>query len=263
MGTLDHFACGTTTHDLSRVFRGAARQARTFPAGAFLYRSPAATVLFDTGYAPDTADSGVAGWLYSRLLPPSVAPDETIDARLRAAGIDPGEVTHVVLSHAHPDHLGGVRYFPEAQFVLSAGVDASLRSPRLREGVLRGLLPCWFASARRTVIDDAAFVDHTDGDLTVPVHDLLGDGSYLLTPLPGHAHGHLGAIVEGAVLLAGDAAWGADLIDAADDLRPLPRLIQHDAGRYVATARSLRDFHRAGLRVCLSHDTYDMSRLLA
>ena len=38
---------------------------------------------------------------------------------------------------------------------------------------------------------------------------------------------------------------GAYLIDAADDLRPLPRLIQHDAGRYVATARSLRDFHRA------------------
>ena len=76
MGTLDHFACGTTSHALALLFRGAPRQVRSFPAGAFLYRSPAATVLFDTGYAPDTASAGPAAWLYSRLVPPVVRPGD-------------------------------------------------------------------------------------------------------------------------------------------------------------------------------------------
>ena len=262
MGTLDHFACGTTSHALALLFRGAPRQVRSFPAGAFLYRSPAATVLFDTGYAPDTASAGPAAWLYSKLVPPVVRPGETIDAQLRRAGVDPDEVTHVVLSHAHPDHLGGVRYFRGARFVLSAGIAESLAAPRLKEGILRGLLPDWFASAPRTVLTSEAFVPHRIGSLTVPAHDLLGDGSYLIVSLPGHARGHVGAVVESRVLLAGDAAWGADLVDEIPAMRCLPRMIQDDAVAYAETAAGLRDFEAAGLRVCLAHDAYPEARLL-
>lgn len=29
-------------------------------------------------------------------------------ARLKAAGIEPGDITHVVITHAHPDHVGGL-----------------------------------------------------------------------------------------------------------------------------------------------------------
>lgn len=262
-GTLDYFACGSTSHDLARLFRGAPAETRTFPAGAFLYRSPSgAVVLFDTGYAPDTASAGLTGRLYSRLLPPSVGPGDTIDAQLRAAGHSPDDVTHVVLSHAHPDHIGGVRHFPDATFVISVGIAETLASPRLKEGVLRGLLPDWFHTAKRRVLTSADLAPSRVRGLDLSTHDLLGDGSYLLTPLPGHARGHLGAIVEERVLLAGDAAWGSDLIEHTGSLRPLPGVIQHDRHAYQATALGLREAETAGLRLCLSHDRYDGTRLL-
>ncbi|WP_158522435.1 MBL fold metallo-hydrolase [Tessaracoccus aquimaris] len=262
-GTLDYFACGSTSHDLALLFRGALAETRTFPAGAFLYQSPSgAVVLFDTGYAPDTAAAGLPGRLYSRLLPPTVGPGDTIDARLRAAGLSPDDVTHVVLSHAHPDHIGGVRHFPAATFVMSAGIAETLASPRLKEGVLRALLPDWFASAKRTVLTAADLSPTTVRGLDLSAHDLLGDGTYLLTPLPGHARGHLGAVVEERVLLAGDAAWGSDLIERTASLRPLPGFIQHDRRAYQATALGLREAEAAGLRICLSHDRYDGARLL-
>ncbi|WDZ78740.1 MBL fold metallo-hydrolase [Ensifer adhaerens] len=48
-----------------------------------------------------------------------------LSANLLAAGIDPGEVTKVVLTHAHPDHAGGTLgtngklTFPNAQYFVS------------------------------------------------------------------------------------------------------------------------------------------------
>ncbi|UYV38660.1 MBL fold metallo-hydrolase [Rhodobacteraceae bacterium D3-12] len=45
-------------------------------------------------------------------------------ANLEAAGIDPGSITHVFITHAHPDHIWGIRddfdeaIFPDAQYVM-------------------------------------------------------------------------------------------------------------------------------------------------
>lgn len=56
-----------------------------------LYRDGTNTVLFDAGAGPDFMPS--AG--------------KILDA-LDAAGLDPEDITHVVFTHAHPDHLWGV-----------------------------------------------------------------------------------------------------------------------------------------------------------
>src|SRR5690606_4799410 len=113
-------------------------------AGVFLYDDGRHRVLFDAGYAPEPWRAGAAAALYRRLLPPRVDAAETIDARLRATRIDPGSVTHVVLSHLHPDHIGGLRFLPQARVVVSAGVARTLAAPRIRDGVLRRLLPDGF-----------------------------------------------------------------------------------------------------------------------
>jgi len=36
------------------------------------------------------------------------------DAALRLAGVEPGDVTDIIVSHAHWDHMGGIDLFPEA-----------------------------------------------------------------------------------------------------------------------------------------------------
>ncbi|AKC88278.1 MBL fold metallo-hydrolase [Pseudoxanthomonas suwonensis] len=74
-----------------------------------LVRSGARILLFDTG-------AGDADFARAGRLP----------ASLRQAGVDPSEVTDVFVSHAHPDHIGGLLTgegapaFPNAAIHLSA-----------------------------------------------------------------------------------------------------------------------------------------------
>lgn len=262
-GRLRHYVCGSTAHDLGAMFRGAPRETRRFPAGVFLYDGAGGErVLFDTGYAPGRWNTGWRGALYRRLLPPDVAPDDDVASRLSADGVDPRSITHVVLSHLHPDHVGGVRRFPDAIFVLTAGQQQTLDAPSLRSGVLPGLFPGWWGEARRVVLTDSSFRPVDVEGIPVRAADLLGDGSYLIVDLPGHADGHVGALVEQRVLLAGDAAWGQDLLTAAADMRPLPRAVQHDPDGYARTSVSLQALAGAGLRVVCSHDPLREKELL-
>jgi glyoxylase-like metal-dependent hydrolase (beta-lactamase superfamily II) len=249
---LECFRCGDTSHDLHQLLRGQARERRVFPSGAFLWTSGRRRVLFDTGYAPLPWRAGPAAWAYRRLLPPRVPAGSSIGEQVDAAS-----VTHVVLSHLHPDHLGGLAAFPHATVVLSEGLRRTLAAPRVRDGVLRGLLPSWWRDARLLVVGgpvgdaDRAFAPGPHGLRTV---DLFGDGAYQLVDLPGHARGHLGALVEQRVLLAGDASWGRDLLGEEHRLRRLPRAVSHDAVAQRTTAERLLAVERAGVRLLLSHD---------
>lgn len=254
-GRLRHLVCGSTSHDIGALFRDTPHARRDFPSGVFLYdAADGSRILFDTGYAPGRWRTGWRGVVYRRLLPPHVVAADDVAARLADIAVEPASITHVVLSHLHPDHVGGVRRFPDATFVVTQGLERTLAEPTLRSGVLTGLLPDWFATCRRLVVAEGSWETSEVGGVPLRTRDLLGDGSYRIVDLPGHADGHLGALVEGRVLLAGDAAWGSDLLAKVPDMRALPRAVQHDAERYEETARLLAEAARGGIRVVCSHD---------
>lgn len=246
------------------MFCGRAHETREFPSGVCLFDGgDGRRVLFDTGYATGDWHAGWRGAVYRLLLPPTVAPADDIARQLADDGVDPASVTHVVLSHLHPDHIGGVARFPGATFVVTSGQLHTLANPRLRDGILPELLPSWWAEVAKIVFDDDAFQATDVSGVSVRGADLFGDGCYLVIDLPGHAHGHIGALIDGRVLLAGDAAWGCDLIGAATDLRAIPRAVQHDPAEYRRTATLLLDLANAGIRIVFSHDPLGAKELLA
>ena len=256
--TLQVFACGETSFPLSRVFRGGRLPRRTFPSAVFLYTHPSGRrVLVDTGYPPTLRGTGAVGALYRRILPARVGPEDTIDRRLAGIGLSPADIDVVVLSHLHPDHVGGLRWFPDAQLVLSRGQLETIERSRLTDGVFAALIPPWTAKA--TVVDDQPVATAPSG---VSGFDLFGDGRFVVVPLPGHARGHLGALVEDRVLLAGDAAWGREFLTWSDRLRTLPRLISDDMAEHHRTSLELQRLEAAGLTLCFSHDRYPERVLL-
>src|SRR4029453_12222793 len=69
----------------------------------WLIRGGGRNVLFDSGFHREK-------WMKEFQIADYVAPHEAV----RAAGVRPDEVTDVVISHAHWDHMGGIDLFPRA-----------------------------------------------------------------------------------------------------------------------------------------------------
>jgi glyoxylase-like metal-dependent hydrolase (beta-lactamase superfamily II) len=70
----------------------------------WLIRGGGYTILFDSGFHRDTFTKEYPMKDYLRP-----------DLAVKTAGVDPANVTDIVISHAHWDHMGGLDLFPKAQ----------------------------------------------------------------------------------------------------------------------------------------------------
>lgn len=211
---------GTCRHLECVAARGGRLALVEFPALCGLIRHPArGWILFDTGYSSHFFEA-TSSWpekLYRTMLPVDLPPSEHLTAQLRQFGIRPADISTVIISHYHGDHIAGLRDFPGADFIaLLADTHAlqALQGRRWRatlNGQLPGLLPENFFS-RLHHADD--FPSRALPSWMAPFNtgfDLLGDGSLLGIPLPGHSRGQLGLLLPGAeggpTFLVGDACW--------------------------------------------------------
>jgi glyoxylase-like metal-dependent hydrolase (beta-lactamase superfamily II) len=226
-----------------------------FPALAALIRHPAAgAILFDTGYGSRVLNGGgLPLAAYRRLLPVRLGEDARIDSQLWHRGIDPGELALIILSHLHPDHIGGLWDLPprpvlwsrDARDALSAGSAYS----RFRKGIFPALVPDYAATQAR-LLEGCPAARESDLPPGFPRgFDVLGDGSLTGVPLPGHARGQFGLLcrVEGgrSVFLIADAAWVSINVTDATNPKAILDHIAHDAPVYHKTLDALRALHRA------------------
>ena len=76
------------------------------------------TVLFDTGYTSrfHAATARFPNSIYARMTKVEIEASEEAIAQVNGP-----DVRHILLSHLHADHIGGLRDFPDAQCWASAG----------------------------------------------------------------------------------------------------------------------------------------------
>lgn len=251
------------------------RRARTmrFPAMFALLEHPTrGAILFDTGYGQGYVDASrtLTGRIYNAVTPVTTSLERFAAPQLRSRGIDPGDVELIVASHFHADHVAGLADFPRARYVYfrSAWQDvARLKGLRaLRKGFLPSLIPANF-EARSLPIEEHAF--QTLDPALRPFErgaDLLGDGSLMAVPLPGHAAGQIGLFVrrkEGApLLLAADACWTSRSF--REEIMPssVTRLLFDNTRQYRGTLGLLAELHRRrpDLEILPSHCTEAAAR---
>lgn len=191
-----------------------------FPALCGLIRHPTAGwVLYDTGYA-DHFFAATERWperLYRATLPVQLPATDVLSTQLARLGIEPADIGTVVVSHYHGDHIAGLRDFPNARFIALRADSRHIRSlvgTRWRaalSGQLPGLLPVdYFTRLREADAMPSCALPQWLAPFDVGF-DLLGDGSLVGIPLPGHSDGQLGLFLPDAdgrpAFLVADACW--------------------------------------------------------
>lgn len=200
--------------------------------------------LFDTGssevFASNTWRLSLA--VYRRITQLRMAAADTARAQLHRDGVRPSEIRWIILSHLDPDHTGGLRDFPNARIICSrAALDvASAHSvgAALRGRLFPRLLPLDFAQRANAVPETGPPLGPFPW-----THDLFEDGSIVLVPLPGHAIGHIGALLRvdsgEKWFLVADAIWS---VGGLSRWGILHEVVAIDRAAQRATRRGLAAF---------------------
>jgi glyoxylase-like metal-dependent hydrolase (beta-lactamase superfamily II) len=194
---------GTGMRRRMAIFRSGPFTAE-LPIHVWAIEHPDGIVLVDAGGSSTARDQRFARF--------SVTREQELDGVLRAAGIDPGDVRTVVLTHVHGDHIDGLPHVPRAKVLVS---EDELRVVRGVEGrilrrVLHQPLPAgWDPTPLR--------FDGPPLGAFAATPPITPDGRIVAVPTPGHTPGHQSVVVvedDHHVLLAGDAAYDqAQLLD--------------------------------------------------
>lgn len=251
----DLLKVGHCQHPECAALRGGGRRAIDFPALVGLIEHPQhGLMLYDTGYSRhfNEATRSFPECLYRMITPVQLPPEEELLNQLEARRISASDVSTIIISHFHADHVAGLRDFPKARFIATSAerklVESKGRIGRLRRAYLRDLVPSDF-DTRVSLVENAPVVRLPPAwQPFSTAHDLLGDASMLGMDLPGHAASQLGVTfaVEGEsapVFLVGDACWK---IEGLIENRPPSRLaynVFHHTKSYNDTFAKLRQLH--------------------
>lgn len=249
---INYYPCGYCTNDQATMFKKQPKKELVFPAGAFLIKHRTqGYILYDTGYSTDLYQKKWKYRLYNRLNPTYITRTQMIDQQLERAGIKAEEIQQVILSHLHPDHIGGAALFSNARFWLSEAAYQTFKTTRWQDLVFKELLPPDFEQR----ID---VIRPTEKHACFPyqeTYDLFRDGRLLVSSFDGHAKGQLCLYVtELRLFIAADIAWGIDLLDLTPSIRLIPSLIQDDMPAYRQSIACLKQIMADGHKVIVSHD---------
>lgn len=216
---------------------------------AMLLRHPTqGWFLFDTGYAPRILDAtqGYPFRAYRWVTPMTVTPELAVANQLSRFGLVPQDISRVVLSHFHADHIAGLLDFPSARLVSGREAWIAVRTLSSLRALSRGFVPALMPQDFDSRVD---LIDDFRGPELAPLgktHDLFSDGSALLVRLPGHARGQLGLIAQtnkGRIFFVADSYYMPASIHERVLPHPITRFFAvDDWGALGQTINHLADF---------------------
>lgn len=161
------------------------------------------------------------GWLLVDCPLATSLADDVLQQALARAGITPADIAAIVLTHAHPDHLGAA-----GEWQRRSGAPIYLHADEVDD-----LVPLWqdfsnsaFLDAGRALVAHGMPADEAQALVTraVQVRNLLvpprqpsfldhgqrlslAGATYSVHWTPGHSDGHISLLRDDGLLLAGDA----------------------------------------------------------
>jgi len=174
----------------------------------FLIAHPKGTILWDVGMVPDrlvkpggnaTIVGNTANWTAEQVYktpPDTVGPTivfHSLKEQLAAIGYQPTDITYLILSHGHVDHVANANDYAGSTWIVQKAERDFMFSAQSRN-------TSSFANYKE--LEHAKTVE-LNGD-----HDVFGDGTVVIKSTPGHTPGHQSLFLNlkkaGPILITGD-----------------------------------------------------------
>jgi N-acyl homoserine lactone hydrolase len=195
-------------------------------------------IVVDTGETSRVHEKGYhPSWhpFYRQAARFSVQPMEEIGPQLRARGIAARDVRHVVLTHLHTDHAGGLIHLMGCKMWVAR---EELRRASGLGGRVQGYLPHRWPKGWQP--EFVSFDNRPVGPFEQSM-SLTKRGDVLVISTPGHTPHHISVLVCGSpsYLLAGDTSYNQRLLlaGAVDGVSPDMEVSRHTLERIRALGK--------------------------
>lgn len=209
------------------------------------------------------------GSLFLGLTLPRLDPAETAESQVRGLGFTPRDVRHIILTHGHCDHAGGIADFPDAQVHVTSDEYAAMTAPvSMRERY--AYRPLQWDHAPRWVRHTASGESWRGFSAVRALPGL--ESEFLLLPLPGHTRGHVAVVVqhgERVLVHAGDLYMHRDQLTTAGAKAPaalcvFQRVVDFDSALRRDNLERLRALRsEPGVEVFCAHDAVEFAAVAA
>jgi len=240
------------------LLRSFARKAQWYPVPLFLVEHASGPFLIDTGYDPSISSdpTRTLGFFFGKVAMKHRLVDPSTREQVLSRGVDPAEISRVVMTHLHNDHTSGADQWPGATFITT----------REERDAAAGFGP--YVKSHIATIKSWQEIDYSSGEAepfesfsrTV---DLFGDGEVRLISSPGHSAGHQSALLrlrDRYALICGDSC-----MSSAELRETLIDGVIVDQESYLRSGNEAREFmgtHPDAIAIP-SHDRELWSRLEA
>ena len=210
------------------AFRGGSLlEERVFTMGGILVEHPKGKLLFDTGFGRNVdAHFKMVPWLMQNTARYEKEP--TVADQLAGAGISPGALTGIVLTHAHWDHVSGLEDLPGVPVFVTQAELEFVNSGNPATALARQI---GTKEYRTYQFNSGPYLGFDRSD------DFFGDGSVVLVPAPGHTPGSIFAFITTSsgkrYVLIGDTAWQSEGVDRPAEKPWISRSLVDNDGEQV------------------------------
>lgn len=244
-------SAGYCTAKASHAVRGDSNKDISFKALFGLIQHPDhGWILFDTGYTRRFYKTTryFPNKIYALITKVFVDEQDEVKAQIEKAGIHCDDIRHVIISHFHADHIGGLKDFKNAVFHCSQAAYDQVKQVSdfmgFSKGILKDLIPDDFGSRVQFVEQTGAPVKD---DIFGYAIDLFSDNSIRVYPLPGHAAGQIGILLQTNTrkyFLVADSCWDRRAFLEMKLPHPIAKLMFHSWNDHVEVVRKISLFHK-------------------
>ena len=216
---------------------------------ALIYHENIGWLLFDTAYSKRffQATRFYPNKIYANLTKVVIGDLEDIQSQIGSIGLKTSDIKHIIISHFHADHIGGLKDFNSSQIYCTKKAYRQAKNINsffaFSKGILHDLIPQDIED-RLIFIEDIA-IEKQD-DIFGMKYDLFNDNSILIYNLPGHAAGQIGIVVKtkkDKYFLVADSCWDQRAYKSGALPSSIVRLFFDSWKDYKESLSNVREFY--------------------